>query len=99
MDALVREAEGRKLLYELSEKPGNKNCLLLNFAIHSIWKRGYADETEVAHVTAATAYFSVFHHVLCNKLQSLCGVTDEDTLTASKMELRRMSTHSQFTCK
>lgn len=33
---LIREARGRKLLYELSST--HKNCLLLNFAMQSILK-------------------------------------------------------------
>jgi negative elongation factor C/D len=57
---MVKDAEWRNLIYQLSEQ--HKSCLILNFAIQRISESGYHDE--IASVTSASSSFRVFHRIL-----------------------------------
>eukprot|EP00898_Chlorokybus_atmophyticus_P007824 jgi/Chlat1/8042/Chrsp73S07517 len=88
LDFLVHDAEGRKLVYALAESTQERHmgtCLLLNFAIQTIWKQGLFESSSSSTPNnsntlsppapaVAAAYFGVYHRVLLDRLDALHGV-------------------------
>ncbi|GAM22593.1 hypothetical protein SAMD00019534_057690, partial [Acytostelium subglobosum LB1] len=92
LDEMISDADWRSLIYQLSET--HKNCLMLNFAIQKISDAGY--QNEIASLSTASTYFSVFNKVLLDSLTHLVQL-DEAELQDSIGEFKKTCCNSQHT--
>ncbi|KAF2071809.1 hypothetical protein CYY_006870 [Polysphondylium violaceum] len=92
LDEMIADAQWRSLIYQLSEE--HKNCLMLNFAIQRISDAGY--QNEIASLSTASTYFSVFNKVLLDSLSHLITL-DEITITNSIDEFKKVCCQNQHT--
>ncbi|EFA75412.1 TH1 family protein [Heterostelium album PN500] len=92
LDEMITDPDWRSLIYQLSEI--HKNCLMLNFAIQKISDAGY--QNEIASLSTASTYFSVFNKVLLDSLIQLIKL-DEIELQESISEFKKTCCNSQHT--
>ncbi|EGC30354.1 TH1 family protein [Dictyostelium purpureum] len=67
LDEMISDSRWRSLIYLLSEE--HKNSLMLNFIIQRISDAGY--QNEIASLSTASTYYSVFNKVLFDSLAQL----------------------------
>jgi len=92
LDHMLECPSWRATIYQLAET--HKNCLMLNFAIQRISDAGY--QAEIASLTTASTYFSVYNKVLERSLESLITM-DEIHLQRALPEFKKMCCHSPHT--
>ncbi|KYR01553.1 TH1 family protein [Tieghemostelium lacteum] len=92
LDEMITDQKWRSLIYQLSED--HKNCLMLNFAVQRISDAGY--QNEIASLSTASTYFSVFNKVF---LDSLCNLIklDEISFRQSLDEFKKVCCQHQHT--
>eukprot|EP01132_Coremiostelium_polycephalum_P007548 gene7548-9280_t len=92
LDEMISDPQWRSLIYQLSEN--HKNCLMLNFAIQRISDAGY--QNEIASLSTASTYFSVFNKVLLDSLCNLINL-DEISFQHALSEFKRVCCQHQHT--
>uniref|UniRef100_A0A6B2L0X1 Uncharacterized protein n=1 Tax=Arcella intermedia TaxID=1963864 RepID=A0A6B2L0X1_9EUKA len=90
---MIETPKWRQLIYTLSKE--HKDCELLNFTIQLISDAGH--QTEIASLTSASIYFSVFNRVFSGFLERVIKVEDETELAALLPDFKQMCNHSQHT--
>eukprot|EP01125_Pyxidicula_operculata_P007528 TRINITY_DN2556_c0_g1_i2.p1 TRINITY_DN2556_c0_g1~~TRINITY_DN2556_c0_g1_i2.p1 ORF type:complete len:491 (-),score=73.21 TRINITY_DN2556_c0_g1_i2:36-1508(-) len=90
---MIDEPKWRQLIYTLSKE--HKDCELLNFTIQLISEAGH--QTEIASLTSASIYFSVFNRVLSGTLERVIRTRDETELDKILPDFKQMCNHSQHT--
>jgi negative elongation factor C/D len=89
LEFLIKSSEWRSLIYNLSEQ--HNDCLLLNFAIQRISDAGH--QTEIASLSSASTFFSVFNRVLRDSLEHMIDLNPIE-LEHSLADLAKMCNHS-----
>ena len=74
LNSLIAEADGRKLIYDLSHR--YDDCLLLSFAIKSIIVQKGLEEEVARQSVDLSRYFEVFHRILMVRLRSIAMSND-----------------------
>jgi len=74
LNSLIADADGRKLIYDLSHR--YDDCLLLSFAIKSIVVQPGLEEEVARQGVDLSRYFEVFHRILMVRLRSIAASND-----------------------
>ena len=85
INALLADADGRALIYELSSR--YQNSLLLNFAMQKIIMQPGRDAEAAASGVSLVGYFGVYHRLLGVRLRQAAAARDEETLLRVCREL------------
>eukprot|EP01126_Amoeba_proteus_P033666 TRINITY_DN3314_c0_g1_i11.p1 TRINITY_DN3314_c0_g1~~TRINITY_DN3314_c0_g1_i11.p1 ORF type:complete len:370 (+),score=57.65 TRINITY_DN3314_c0_g1_i11:154-1263(+) len=93
LSELIATPKWRQLIYTLSKQ--YPTCDLLNFTIQLISDAGH--QTEIASLTSASIYFSVFNRVLEETLDTIIHTTNQCDLETKLPDFLQMCTHSQHT--
>eukprot|EP01114_Cavostelium_apophysatum_P017848 TRINITY_DN5391_c0_g1_i1.p1 TRINITY_DN5391_c0_g1~~TRINITY_DN5391_c0_g1_i1.p1 ORF type:complete len:603 (+),score=146.86 TRINITY_DN5391_c0_g1_i1:116-1924(+) len=94
LESMIKQPDWRAVIYQLAETQSFRNCLMLNFAIQRISDEGH--QTEIASLTTASTFFSVFNKVLKDSIENLLQL-DELTLGPALDDFKKMCCHSQHT--
>lgn len=78
LNSLIADADGRKLIYDLSHR--YDDCLLLSFAIKSIVVQPGLEEEVARQGVDLSRYFEVFHRILMVRLRSITMSNDLDEI-------------------
>ena len=89
---MLQDPQWRLLLIELAEK--HKSCSLLHYAVQSISRAGH--HKEIASVTSASTYFSVFHGVFLDTLSRL-HLSSNEELDRDMKNLKNICRQSAYT--